>query len=85
MTERFISLSKFTGESVDILERLAQELIMMDQEAFDINKLPLTEEYKKNQEEKKRKVEDKRTIKDKRRNKKHLVIDNDRRMSYYTR
>ena len=38
MTERFIPLSKFTGEPVDILERLAQEPIMMDQEAFDINK-----------------------------------------------
>ena len=58
MTERFIPLSKFTGEPVDILERLAQEPIMMDQEIFDINKLPLTEEYKKNQEEKKRKAEE---------------------------
>ena len=47
MTERFIPLSKFTGEAVDILERLAQEPIMMDQQIFDINKLPLTEEYKK--------------------------------------
>ena len=53
MTERFIPLSKFTGEPVDILERLAQQPIMMDQEAFDINKLPLTEEYKKYQEERK--------------------------------
>ena len=55
MTERFIPLSKFTGEPVDILERLAQ---MMNQELFDINKLPLTEEYKKNQEDKKRKAEE---------------------------
>ena len=70
MTERFIPLSKFTGEPVDILERLAQEPIMMDQQIFDINKLQLTETYLKNQEEKKRKIEDKRTIKDKRRNKK---------------
>ena len=70
MTERFIPLSKFVGESVDILDRLAQQPIMTDQEAFDINKLPLTEAYKKNQEEKKRKIEDKKTIKDKRRNKK---------------
>ena len=38
MTERFIPLSKFTGEAVDILERLAQEPIMMDQQIFDINK-----------------------------------------------
>ena len=58
MTERFIPLSKFTGEPVDILERLAQEPIMMDQQIFDINKLPLTEEYKKNQEDKKRKAEE---------------------------
>ena len=58
MTERFIPLSKFTGEAVDILERLAQEPIMMDQQIFDINKLPLTEEYKKNQEDKKRKAEE---------------------------
>ena len=43
---------------------------MMDQEAFDINKLQLTETYKTNQEEKKRKIKDKKTIKDKRRNKK---------------
>ena len=43
MTERFIPLSKFVGEPVDILERLAQEPIMMDQEVFDINKLQLTE------------------------------------------
>ena len=59
MTERFIPLSKFTGEPVDILERLSQEPIMMDQEAFDINKLPLTEEYnkikkKKNEKQKKK-------------------------------
>ena len=58
MTERFIPLSKFTGEPVDILERLTQEPIMMNQELFDINKLPLTEEYKKNQEDKKRKAEE---------------------------
>ena len=47
MTERFIPLSKFVGEPVDILKRLAQQPIMIDQEAFDINKLQLTEAYKK--------------------------------------
>ena len=69
MTERFIPLSKFTGEPVDILERLAQEPIMMDQEAFDINKLPLTEEYKKikkrrkeRQKKKKKKKKKKKTF-----------------------
>ena len=56
---------------------------MMDQEAFDINKLPLTEEYKKIKKRRKERQKKKpnKHLMTKKKFKKYLVIDNDRRIS----
>lgn len=51
-------LEKFTSESNDILERLFRETPIIIKTFDDFLKLPVNEEYKKNQENKKIGVEE---------------------------
>jgi hypothetical protein len=51
-------MEQFTYESKDILDRLYQDTIIIDRLTNeDFQKLPLSEEYKKNQEEKRKILE----------------------------